>query len=290
MLLFRYICQMADLISFFTPLSILIIIVFILVASASRHQLRGRKFSFPPGPPGFPVIGNVSFLFNKFPWIQFTQWHRIYGLLTARLVFCFTQSWHRPYRTHQRGGKVLVGSEHRWDSIWPPWSSRIQLYRPPPVDNGGRITGRRHSYWFRSSWCTVSCIVLLLCHPSCHPNSVDGVSCDGHLTWVSMFKRVRHTFEHKNSKLHFWLTVFWIIHLSGKSIFNCGCWLDRSSIINTASFFPQDSPPPLSLRLSTEGPQQLPSRTLLSCGWIILWIACSKLQCQEITGLIYFRS
>lgn len=85
MMLFRYL-WMEELISFFSPLSILVIAVFILVASASRHQLKRRNFSLPPGPPGLPVIGNASVLFTKFPWIQFTQWYRTYGLLTALFV------------------------------------------------------------------------------------------------------------------------------------------------------------------------------------------------------------
>ncbi|KAF9468308.1 cytochrome P450 [Collybia nuda] len=70
---------MAELLLFSVPLSFLGITIFVLVASAIRRRLLGRVSLLPPGPPGFPMIGNISFLFTKSPWLQFTRWHRKYG-------------------------------------------------------------------------------------------------------------------------------------------------------------------------------------------------------------------
>ncbi|KAF8268841.1 cytochrome P450 [Lactarius quietus] len=51
-----------------------------LIAFRAIHQYqRKRNFPSPPGPPGWPLIGNLLDLSPTFPWLAFTKYSKKYG-------------------------------------------------------------------------------------------------------------------------------------------------------------------------------------------------------------------
>ncbi|KAJ3732139.1 cytochrome P450 [Lentinula guzmanii] len=49
---------------------------------------RFRKVaSSPPGPPGLPFLGSVSLLWERKPWLRFTEWKDVYGPVVQLRIF-----------------------------------------------------------------------------------------------------------------------------------------------------------------------------------------------------------
>jgi hypothetical protein len=53
--------------------SFLLFFVFLLRA---RKRSLGRR---PPGPKGWPILGNISDIPKKNPWLTYMEWQKIYG-------------------------------------------------------------------------------------------------------------------------------------------------------------------------------------------------------------------
>jgi hypothetical protein len=55
-----------------------------LVAFHAIHRYQRRKrFPYPPGPPGWPLIGNVLDIPPSFPWFAFTKYSMKYGHIVS---------------------------------------------------------------------------------------------------------------------------------------------------------------------------------------------------------------
>ena len=39
-----------------------------------------RSLPLPPGPKGYPVIGNLLDMPSRTPWIKFAEWSKVYGI------------------------------------------------------------------------------------------------------------------------------------------------------------------------------------------------------------------
>ncbi|KAJ8585906.1 cytochrome P450 [Rhizopogon salebrosus TDB-379] len=59
--------------------------LFLLIYQLRRKSL--SNFSFPPGPKGLPVLGNLFDLDGRKPWVSFSQWASIHGnIISCRLL------------------------------------------------------------------------------------------------------------------------------------------------------------------------------------------------------------
>lgn len=47
---------------------------------ATHLQQSTNKKTYPPGPPGLPLIGNVLSMPNEFDWIRYQELGKAYGL------------------------------------------------------------------------------------------------------------------------------------------------------------------------------------------------------------------
>lgn len=58
----------------------LAIVIAVLAKVRSRRLLRQRGFPLPPGPKGWPIIGNLLQVPKDFSWLTFSQWGEEYGV------------------------------------------------------------------------------------------------------------------------------------------------------------------------------------------------------------------
>ena len=66
--------------------AIFLIFLFISILTLLRW-LRGyfiRSSSLPPGPKGYPIIGNLLDVPTQTPWIRFAEWSKVYGTSSFR--------------------------------------------------------------------------------------------------------------------------------------------------------------------------------------------------------------
>jgi hypothetical protein len=70
----------------FTPESLMVVglTLFVLIATL-RHLRRQSTFPLPPGPRGYPVIGNLFDMpsTNSQSWLTFAKWGKEYGITYA---------------------------------------------------------------------------------------------------------------------------------------------------------------------------------------------------------------
>lgn len=69
-----------------TPLHPLIgacLIVFLVTACAAlSRRLKARlDLPLPPGPKGYPILGNALDIPRLKPWLKLQEWQNVYGLL-----------------------------------------------------------------------------------------------------------------------------------------------------------------------------------------------------------------
>jgi len=50
----------------------------VAIRAIRDHRRRGGR-PYPPGPPPWPIIGNLFDIPNKFSWLAYTQFSKIYG-------------------------------------------------------------------------------------------------------------------------------------------------------------------------------------------------------------------
>ena len=59
-----------------------------LVACRAFHAYRRRRgLPYPPGPPGWPVIGNLLDLPSMSTWLAYTEFSKKYGVLSFSTTF-----------------------------------------------------------------------------------------------------------------------------------------------------------------------------------------------------------
>lgn len=66
------------------PSVVLVSILALAVAlPVLRYAARRRYSRFPPGPPGYPIIGNILDMPTSHEWRTFSQWSEEWGKLTS---------------------------------------------------------------------------------------------------------------------------------------------------------------------------------------------------------------
>lgn len=53
----------------------------------SMKKSEGAPFTLPPGPKGYPLVGNVYDIPNNFPWLKYAEWKQQYGDIVSFTVF-----------------------------------------------------------------------------------------------------------------------------------------------------------------------------------------------------------
>ncbi|EJD49134.1 cytochrome P450 [Auricularia subglabra TFB-10046 SS5] len=61
--------------------------VAVVVASAAYVALRRSTARLPPGPRGFPLLGNALSTPAEHPWLRFSEWSKIYGDVVSLSAF-----------------------------------------------------------------------------------------------------------------------------------------------------------------------------------------------------------
>ena len=59
-------------------LAVIVVIIWILLDSRMGAGT-GRKTKLPPGPKGWPIIGNLLDMPKAQQWFTFSEWKKIYG-------------------------------------------------------------------------------------------------------------------------------------------------------------------------------------------------------------------
>ena len=77
----------------FTILATLVAVILLVRRHRWRNRLRG--FKLPPGPRGWPIIGNLLDLPTEQAWVVYRDWSRTYGMVYSQ---CFA---HRAFGTHE---------------------------------------------------------------------------------------------------------------------------------------------------------------------------------------------
>ena len=65
--------------SFVSSAIILAIFGAILLARRRKHSHKFNSFALPPGPPGWPIVGNLFDLPKERAWIVYSRWAKYYG-------------------------------------------------------------------------------------------------------------------------------------------------------------------------------------------------------------------
>lgn len=60
-------------------LDVLAPFVLLLVTFLITRSYTQKRHAYPPGPPGFPIIGNMLQLPTNKHWLQYDRWTKQYG-------------------------------------------------------------------------------------------------------------------------------------------------------------------------------------------------------------------
>jgi len=59
------------------------VLLFVIKAYVQKWR-NSAGLLYPPGPPGYPVIGNILDIPKEAPWEQYVEWAKQYGALCTR--------------------------------------------------------------------------------------------------------------------------------------------------------------------------------------------------------------
>jgi hypothetical protein len=57
----------------------LIAVLSLVILVGLVRRLISKNVNLPPGPPGYPLIGNIFDIPRQYAWLAFTQWGQLYG-------------------------------------------------------------------------------------------------------------------------------------------------------------------------------------------------------------------
>ena len=72
-----------------TAIDCLALFVFLYTLSAFRDNRRRRGLPYPPGPPSWPVIGNLLDVPKLSPWLAYANMSKKYG--ETDISWCFLE-------------------------------------------------------------------------------------------------------------------------------------------------------------------------------------------------------
>jgi len=58
----------------------------LVISTYVQKRKNSAGLPYPPGPPGYPVIGNILDIPKEAPWEQYDEWAKQYGTLCSRQV------------------------------------------------------------------------------------------------------------------------------------------------------------------------------------------------------------
>src|SRR5260370_20759559 len=70
-----------------TGIDCLALSAFLYILFAFRDHRRRRGFPYPPGPPSWPVIGNLLDVPKLSPWLAYTNMSKKYGRIELSISF-----------------------------------------------------------------------------------------------------------------------------------------------------------------------------------------------------------
>jgi hypothetical protein len=63
-----------------------VILSLALAVSGVVWRISRRRNALPPGPKPWPIIGNLFDVPTKTPWIVYSDWAKMYGMLLRHIV------------------------------------------------------------------------------------------------------------------------------------------------------------------------------------------------------------
>lgn len=65
---------------------ILLVLLALVLALAGRYRWRTTKLPLPPGPKGYPIVGNLFDMPFKEQWVRYCDWCKQYSKWLSYLV------------------------------------------------------------------------------------------------------------------------------------------------------------------------------------------------------------
>jgi len=121
-----------------------------------RRRNNPDRLPLPPGPKGYPIIGNLLGMPTDKPWQEFDRWSKIYG------EFCIDHkpashisSWgiYRRYDIFQDTWTTISCSRKRWKDLWSIRETVTKVFWPRTFS---------HVDWIVSSLFSMLCPACLL--------------------------------------------------------------------------------------------------------------------------------
>src|ERR1700761_5526146 len=86
-----------------------VLLSFFIALRALRRYRRTRGFPYPPGPPRWPLIGNLLDIPSTYQWLTFAEYSKKYGMPALSTRGFFAEAWVIGHITSYRYlGKDLV--------------------------------------------------------------------------------------------------------------------------------------------------------------------------------------